>query len=233
MKFSRFVCLLTAASSIFATPRVTGQTPALRPGISVELAVTSNAVAFPDADNADAWIIAVTAEGRLYFGVKPVTPEQLREEMKVTPRRRDARLYIKADARAPFAAVKHALLAAHEAFFETAVLLTQQSQNLSSAPFILPHGLEVSLALPSATVTLLQLRGSGSLSPEVKVNDQELPWSGLKSAMAQAPAGQSSKIVVIEAAENLPAAQLISAIDLSRSIGAHVVISLIGLYASA
>jgi biopolymer transport protein ExbD len=228
MKFSRFVCLIAAVSASFATPRVTGQTPSLRQGVSVQLAPTNNAVAFPDADNENAWIIAVTAEGHMYFGVKPVSPEQLQEEMKVTPRRRDARLYIKADARAPFVAVKQALLAAHDAFFETVVLLTQQPQNVSSATFVQPQGLKVSLALPSAKSTLLQLRNSGSLSPEVKVNDQELPWSELKRALAQASAGESSKIVVIEAEGSLPSAQLISAIDLSRSMGAQVAISLIG-----
>ncbi len=225
MKFSTFVCLIAAASTILVTPRVTGQTPPLRQGVSVQLPLASNAVAFPEADNDDAWIIAVTADGQLYFGVKPVTLEQLQEEMKVTPRHRDARLYVKADARAPIAALKQALLAAHEAFFETVVLLTQQPQNVSSASFVQPHGLEVSLALPSANVTVLQLRGE---SPEVKVNDQQLPWSGLKSALAQASAGQSRKIVVIEAEGTLPSAQLISAIDLSRSIGAHVAISLAG-----
>jgi biopolymer transport protein ExbD len=228
MKFSRFVCLIAVTLPILATPRASGQTPPLRQGVSVQLAITSNALAFPDADNDDAWIIAVTADGRLHFGVKPVTPEQLQEEMKVTPRQRDARLYIKADARAPFAALKQALLAAHEAFFETVVLLTQQPQNVSSATFVQPQGLEVSLALPSAKATVLQLRNSGSLSPEVRVNDQGFPWSGLKSALAQASAGQSSKIVVIESEGDLSVAQLISTIDLSRSIGAQVAISLIG-----
>jgi biopolymer transport protein ExbD len=227
MKFSRFVCLI-AASTIFAIPGLTKQIPPMRQGVSVQLALTSNAVAFPDADNGDAWIIAVTAEGRLYFGVKPVTPEQLQEEIRITPRPRDARLYIKADAHAPVAAVKQALLAAHEAFFETVVFLTQQPQNVSSATFVQPpHGLEVSLALPSAKATVLQL-GGGGLSPVVKVNDQELPWSGLKSALVQASAGENRKIVVIDAQGNLLAAQLIRAIDLSRSIGANVAISLIG-----
>jgi biopolymer transport protein ExbD len=228
MKFSRFVCLIAAISAMFSTPGLTGQTSAMRQGVSVQLTSTSNAVAFPDADNEDAWIIAVTADGRLYFGVKPVTPEQLRQEMKTTPRHRDSRLYIKADASAPFAAVKQALLAAHELFFETVVLLTQEPQNVSSARLAQPHGLEVSIALPSAKATLLQLRDSGSLNPEVKVDDQDCPWSELRGAMAQASAGRGRKIVVIEAEEGLSAARLISAIDLCRSIGANVAISLIG-----
>ena len=42
----------------------------LRQGVSVQMARTTNATAYPAADNADAWIVAVTADGRLYFGVK-------------------------------------------------------------------------------------------------------------------------------------------------------------------
>lgn len=229
MKYARFVCLIAATSSILAAPRASGQTPSLRQGVSVQLAATNTATAFPAADTADAWIIAITADGHLYFGVKAVTPEQLQEEMKTTPRPRDARLYIKADARAPFAAVRQALLAAHADFFETAVLLTQAPQNQPPRDLVPPYGLEVNLSLPSARPVLLQLRDSGSANPELKVNDQELPWSALRSALAHATEGQDRKIVVIEADGNVPAAQFISAIDLSLSTGASVAISLTGL----
>lgn len=226
MKSSTSVCLIVVALTIVATPRVSGQTPPLQRGVSVQLASTKNAVAFPAADEADAWIVTVTAEGDLYFGVKPVTLEQLQQEMKMTPRRRDARLYIKTDARAPFAAVQQTLLAAHADFFETAVLLTQQAQSLSSGSIISPHGLEITLSLPSAMPILLQLRDSGNVTPEVKVNDQGVPWSSLEGVLLQAVRGQGRKIVVIEADRNLQVASVISAIDLSRLSGADVVISL-------
>jgi biopolymer transport protein ExbD len=226
MKYTGYVCLIAVTSALLAAPRASGQTPALQKGVSVQLANTRNAVAFPAADNEDAWVVTVTADGQLYIGMNPATPEQLREEMKTTPRRRDARLYIKADARAPFAAVKQALLAAHEDFFETVVLLTQQAQNLSSGSIVPPHGLEVNLALPSAKPILVQLRDSGNITPEVKVNDQEIPWSSLEGALRQASRGQGRKIVVIEADRNLQVASLINAIDLSRLSGADVAISL-------
>jgi biopolymer transport protein ExbD len=225
MKFVRLVCLIAVTSALFAAPRAGGQTSTLQKGVSVQLANTKNAVAFPTADNEDAWIVTIAAGGQLYFGVKPVTAEQLREEMKMTPRRRDARLYIKADARAPFAAVKQALLAAHEDFFETVVLLTQQSHNVSPGSLVPPYGLEVNLALPSKPI-LVQLRDSGNVTPEVKVNDQEIPWSSLEGALRQASREQARKIVVIEADRNLQVASLIKAIDLSRLSGAHVAISL-------
>jgi biopolymer transport protein ExbD len=225
MKYTGYVCLIAVTSALLAAPRASGQTPALQKGVSVQLANIRNAVAFPAADNEDAWVVTVTADGQLYIGMNPATPEQLREEMKTTPRRRDARLYIKADARAPFAAVKQALLAAHEDFFETVVLLTQQSHNVSPGSLVPPYGLEVNLALPSKPI-LVQLRDSGNITPEVKVNDQEIPWSSLEGALRQASREQARKIVVIEADRNLQVASLIKAIDLSRLSGAHVAISL-------
>ena len=83
----------------------------LRQGVTVQMAHTASAVPYPAADDDDAWIVVVTADGDLYFGVKPVTPDQLLEEMKATPRQRDTKLYIKADARAPFANVVRVLQA--------------------------------------------------------------------------------------------------------------------------
>jgi biopolymer transport protein ExbD len=229
MKNTIFVCLIAVASAVLVVARPSGQAPSMREGISVELASTINAIAFPAADEADAWIIAVTADGSLYFGVKPETPEQLQQEMKITPRRRDARLYIKADARAPFSAVKQALHAAHEDLFETAVLLTQQPRNEPSPAVLPPQGLEIHLALPSASSAVVQLEDSGSATPRLKVNDQDTPWSGLQSALSQAWGGQKRTTVVIEADGGLPSAPVIRVIDVSHSSSANVAISLMGL----
>lgn len=226
MKYSRFVCLFALTLAMVATARASGQTSALQKGVSVQLVNTTNAVAFPEADEADAWVVTVTADGQLYFGVKPVTAERLLEEMKMTPRRRDARLYIKADARAPFAALAQALHAAHENLFESAALLTQQPQNPLPRDFVPPYGLEVNLSLPSSKPILVQLLDSGSATPKLKVNDQEIVWSELQHALAQSSRGQSSKLVVIEADKNLPTAPVIRVMDVSRSVGAATAISL-------
>jgi biopolymer transport protein ExbD len=229
MKNSIFVCLIALTMEITASPKALAQTPALREGVSVQLPATSNAVAFPAADDADAWIVAVTADGSLYFGVKPVTPEQLQEEMRITPRHRDARLYLKADARAPFAALKQALHAAHEDLFETAVLLTQQPQKDSSQAFLAPEGFEIHLALPSSSTTVVQLQDSGGAAPRLKVNDQEFQWSVLQSALSRASRGQVGTTVVIEADGSLPSGLVIRVIDLSRLTAANIAVSLMGL----
>src|SRR5215469_3505233 len=121
MKYMLSVCLIAFA----LTNAALAQAPVNTEGVGVQMAASNNAVPFPAADQQDAWVITITADGRLFFGVKPVSEASLAEEMKSTPRNRAARIYIKADARAPFRAVGQALHAAHEVFFESAVLLTE------------------------------------------------------------------------------------------------------------
>ena len=229
MKYSLSVCLSTLAFATIVFSTASAQSPALQKGVSVQMAATTNATAFPQADNQDAWIVAVTADGSLYFGVQPVTVASLTEEMKSTPRRREARLYVKADARAPFDAVKQALHAAQKDLFATAVLLTEQPPQAAEATPVAPQGLQVGLALPSTTATVVQLHNSGSPAPALKVNDQEFPWSALQAALIEASEGGRVKQVVLEADGSLPFDEIVKVIDVSRSLGAKVAVSLAGL----
>ena len=123
MKSLLYVCLIALASVSNAMSH-TGQV--LQKGVSVAMVVTNNASPMWEADRADAWIVTITENGNLYFGVDPVTPESLMEAMKSRPRNREQKLYIKADARASFADVKRVLEAARADLFQTAVLLTSQ-----------------------------------------------------------------------------------------------------------
>ena len=199
-------------------------------GISVQMAPTTHAVAYLAADNADAWIIALTAEGKLYFGVKPVTPDQLAEEMKATPRHRDAKLYIKADAHAPFANVERVLEAGREVGFESPVLLT--AQPVASAPGIVmpPNGLEVLIGPPPGTVaTVVQLISSGQPLPLLRVNGDEISWSALEGTLRQHFQKGDPKVILLKADEHLPFAQVVQVIDTCRATGAKVVVDTSGL----
>jgi biopolymer transport protein ExbD len=106
------VAFLVGITTMSAISRSSAQ--AMQKGISVELAPTSSAVPVPDADNQDALIITVTDTGRIYFGIDPVTPDSLAEKLKGHPSRSQS-LYIKADARAPYACVVKVLDAARRA----------------------------------------------------------------------------------------------------------------------
>ena len=72
----------------------------LQRGVSVQLAVTTNAVAVPNADRQDALVVALTAEGTTYLRADRVpTPDLANRVRSVLSTQQDKTLYIKADAR--------------------------------------------------------------------------------------------------------------------------------------
>jgi biopolymer transport protein ExbD len=204
----------------------------LRQGISVQMAPTTHAAAYLAADNADAWIIALTAESQLYFGVKPVTPDQLAEEMKATPRHRDQNLYIKADARVPFANVVSVLQAGREVGFEAPVLLTAQPVSTAPGTMVPPNGLEVLVgpSLPAGMVaTVVQLVNSGQQRPLLRVNGDEISWSALETTLRRHFQKGDEKVIALKADEHLPFGQVVQVIDMCRATGAKVVVDTSGL----
>jgi len=199
----------------------------LRQGVTVQMAHTASAVPYPAADDNDAWIVVVTADGDLYFGVKPVTPDQLLEEMKATPRQRDAKLYIKADARAPFANVVRVLQAGREVAFEAPVLLTAQSLSPAPGTVVPPNGLEALTgpALPAGGVaTVVQLLNSGQQKPLLRVNGDEVSWSALEGTLRQHFQKGDEKVILLKADEQLPFGQVVQVIDMCRATKAKVVL---------
>ena len=143
--FAAFVTVMFAASMCAAQ--------ALQKGISVELAPTSSAIAVPDADKQDALIVTVTDTGGLYFGTDPVTPDSLLAKMKGRVSQGTPNLYIKADARAPYASVLKVLDAARTAGVVAVTLLTTQPRATRAGTVAAPEGIEMELArrAPAAT----------------------------------------------------------------------------------
>jgi biopolymer transport protein ExbD len=145
------VALLAVVSMMSAAPQSSAQ--AMQKGISVELARTSSAVPVPDADNQQALIIAVTDGGGLYLGIAPVTPEGLAEKLKARQSQHTQTLYIKADARAPYASVVKVLDAAHAAHVLSVTLLTNQPKTTPAGTVVSPEGIEIELARRSTPAT--------------------------------------------------------------------------------
>ena len=129
------------AVALLSVPELNSQQ--MQKGISVQMAPTTNAKPAPDADQGNAWIVSVSADGSLWFGITPVTPEGLADKMIQTPRNREQNVYVKADARAPYSAVIQALKAAHVVEFESPILLTGQRSSAQSGRLTPPMGLEV------------------------------------------------------------------------------------------
>src|SRR5512140_71093 len=89
---------------------IAAQTPALRKGVSVQMPITTNAAAMPDADLADSLVVAVTFRGTVFLEVTTMTPAQLSGEVKKQLTGHPGkRLYLKGDARTPYSTLVEVL----------------------------------------------------------------------------------------------------------------------------
>lgn len=224
MSYLRFVCLLASTLTTAAVLMAVAQSPALQRGISVQMAASNNAAPMPEADDQDAWIVTIDADGDVYFGIDPFTPSDLAEKMKTIPRRRDQKLYIKADARAPFSVVEQVIQVGRTVFFDAPVFLTSQQGSAGTGSPIAPKGLEVQVgSLPAGTVaTVVELLSSRQPPIMLKVNNDEIPGSALQNTLVQHFQKGDEKVVVLKADDRLPFADVVHAIDTCRSTGAKI-----------
>jgi biopolymer transport protein ExbD len=198
---------------------------ALQKGVSVEMAVSANATAMPEADKQDAWIIAVTADGRLYFGVEPMTAAGLADKMMRTPRNREAKLYIKADARAPFADVQKVLQAGRTVGFEAPVLLTSQPEQVAPGAIVPPKGLEVLVGGPSSgEAIVVQVLDTGETKPDVRANGADVNVDVFQYTLGRMLQNRHGRLAIVKAAGTLRFAQVAQVIDACRGAGAKVVV---------
>ena len=201
-----------------------GAVSGIAKGISVQMAATSNATPMPAADNEDAWIVTIAADGKLYFGADPVDAEGLTNDVKIHPHKRNAKLYIKADARAPFNSVEKVLEIGHNAYFESAVLLTNQNETPAIGKMVAPQGLEVFLTSAPSAGVVVEFHSSGQPQPSLKINNREIAPSSLQSALNQSLQNRNDRTVEMKADGVLPFAQVAQVIDACASVKAKVVL---------
>jgi biopolymer transport protein ExbD len=196
--------------------------------------VTGHATPMPEADDENAWIVTITAGGSLYFGTSQVTPAGLMEQMKIHPRIRSQKLYIKADARAPYASVEKALAAARVDLFEGAVLLTSQASTEpgSSGPAstepgspVSPQGLEVLFVPPAGAHPVdVQVTHSTEQPPILQINNRRIPLANLVNMLTMIFQNRPERAVVLKADGQLPFGDVASLIDECHSTGATVIV---------
>ena len=129
-------------SAVFAQ---SGATVPLQRGVSVLLPVTSNAVALPNADKQDAVVVAVTADGSIYLRADRLPLAALADRVRsILSTQTDRTLYIKADARVPYARLIEVIDAAQKSGVEGLTLLTaQQDATDQGKRLVPPKGLEM------------------------------------------------------------------------------------------
>jgi biopolymer transport protein TolR len=214
---------------------VTGLFPAaacnaqtMQKGITVDLPQTSNAVKVPEADNQNALIITVTANGSAYFGVTPIVPDAWAQGIKKDlASRTGAKLYVKADARTRYAHVMNILAALRTAGVDASTLLTAQADSPQPGTLAPPKGLEVLLdpALAAGTIaTVVQLLNSGQESPVLKINNEQTSWSALQPTLQQHFQKGDARVILLKADAQLSFADVVQAVDMCRATGAKVVL---------
>ena len=199
--------LVRFSVGVLLAAAIAAQTPALRKGVSVQMPVTTNAVAMPDADLADALIVAVTFRDTIYLGVNTVTPEQLSGKVKAQLTGHPGkRVYLKGDARTPYSTVVEVLDALRSTGVNAPILLTSQHES-TNASYVVPTGLEVLLPppAPDAAQSVTLKAGNGQAS------DAELK----QHARRDQP-------LVLQADGTAPFGDVVHAVDVCRGEGAKV-----------
>jgi biopolymer transport protein ExbD/biopolymer transport protein TolR len=105
----QFACVMSLVVVIVLTVLLTWPTP-YHHG-SVALARVDHPVSMPGADREDAMVVNVTRDGKVYFSVEQVNPENLSQkiENRLKDHSVERKVYVKADLRARWGTVKQVL----------------------------------------------------------------------------------------------------------------------------
>jgi len=126
---------LFALATTCVTVAQNAEKPAIRHGLHVEMAVASHAVAMPAADEKDATVVAVAADGRVFIDAKAV-------ELTALSNMGTGTVYVKADARVPYQKILDVLDALHG---RPVVLLTAPTVQVEKEGIVPPYGMKVTV----------------------------------------------------------------------------------------
>jgi biopolymer transport protein TolR len=107
-------------------------TPMLPPGVPVDLAKTLNPSAMADADKADALILSVMRDGKMFLGSESVTSDALTQKVRdQVANRVNKTVYVRADARARYGLLVNAVDDLRSAGVDQLGLLTEQKLSIT------------------------------------------------------------------------------------------------------
>jgi biopolymer transport protein TolR len=142
--------LITAAVPAALLAQQAQGTIQLQRGVSVQMAVTRNAVAVPSADTQDALVVALTADGTAYLRADRLPTPALADTVRsLLSTRTEKTLYIKADARVPYARLVEVIDAVQRSGVEGVTLLTAQQDAADRGNALVPpKGLQMRVVNP-------------------------------------------------------------------------------------
>jgi biopolymer transport protein TolR len=216
LKTFRSSTMVVLAAMLFIASICSGQS--MQKGISVDLPITRNGMPMPDADKENSLIVTVTEDGSVYFGTGRISPASLPDRIKT-----ERKLYVKADARTPYATVANVLQAVRSATPEVR-LLTAQPESAQPGGPVAPVGLEVQLSPSASGTTALQVFNSPQGRLIVKINNEEVPSGMLRGTLSQLLQTRTDKSVQVTGDARLSFADIVRVTDTCSSAGARVVL---------
>jgi biopolymer transport protein ExbD len=129
------VCLIGSIVMLGAGTQ-DSQKIALTRGVSVQMAVASHAVEMRAADEPNAKVVAITADGKVFVGIKATEPAELSNLSEGT-------IYVKADSRVPYQKILAVLDALHG---KSVVLLTAPAGNTPRQGIVSPYGVTLTVS---------------------------------------------------------------------------------------
>ena len=132
MKFVIEACLV-GSILICGAGAQQSQKPALTRGISVDMPVASYAVEMRAADEQNATVVAITADGKVFVGIEPTEPAALSKLSEGT-------VYVKADSRVSYQKVLAVLDVLHG---KSVGLLSAPPENTVRQGIVPPYGMKL------------------------------------------------------------------------------------------
>ncbi len=127
-------CLVVLTMTCMTVAQNT-QKPPIRHGLHVEMAVASHAVPMPAADEKDATVVAVAADGKVFVDAKVV-------ELTALSNTGTGIVYVKADARVSYQKILDVLDALHG---RPVVLLTAPTVEAEKGKAMPPYGMKITV----------------------------------------------------------------------------------------
>ncbi len=224
--------VVALALIVFSAVPGVAQTPELRAGVSVQMPVTSNAVAVTDADRPGSLIVAVSRNGAAYLEITPVDPASLEQKLKSALAGREKKtVYLKGDARTPFAGVARIMEAAARAGADPTVLLTEQRDPSDAGKRPLPpKGLAVQYGgaaagsgpRPAPRLIRIEAGNSGQGALALKIDNEQTSLPSVPAAIAQRLRNDRASGIAIEADGSLPFGEVVRVVDACSSSGVKI-----------
>ena len=132
MRFAIEACLV-GITLVWSAGAQDPQKIVLTQGVSVEMPVATDAVEMRAADEPNAKVVAITADGKVFVGINATDPGALSNLS-------DGIIYLKADSRAPYQKVLTVLNALRG---KSVVLLTAPPPNAARQGVVPPYGVKL------------------------------------------------------------------------------------------